>query len=76
VPAKAATKTAAPEKAEVQVKSTVPANLAAPAKQQWRRGSNSKVSSGSSNVNKEAAKVAAPSMAAVSTKVAAPAHQS
>ncbi len=58
------------------MKATVPANLAAPAKQQWRRGSNSKVSSGSSNANKEAAKVAAPSMAAVPTKVTAPAHQS
>ncbi len=58
------------------MKATVPANLAAPAKQQWHRGSNSKVSSGSSNANKEAAKVAAPSMAAVPTKVSAPAHQS
>jgi hypothetical protein len=58
------------------VKATMPANLAAPAKQQWRRGSNSKVSSGSSNNNKKAAKVAAPLMAAVPTKVAAPAHQS
>ncbi len=76
MPAKAATKTAAPEKAEAQVKAIVPANLVAPAKQQWRRGSNSKVSSGNSNVNKEAAKVAAPSMAAVPTKVTAPAHQS
>ncbi len=65
-----------PEKAEAQMKATVPANLAAPAKQQWRRGSNSKVSSGSSNANKEVAKVAAPSMAAMPTKVAAPAHQS
>jgi hypothetical protein len=58
------------------VKATVPANLAAPAKQQWRMGSNSKVSSGSSNANKEAAKVSAPSMAAVPTKVAVPVHQS
>ncbi len=76
MPAKAATKTAAPEKAEAQVKATVPANFAAPAKQQWHRGSNSKVSSSSSNANKEVAKVAAPSMAAVPTKVAAPVHQS
>ena len=76
MPKKAATKTAAPEKAEAQVKATIPANLALPAKQQWRRGSNSKVSSGSSNTNKEAAKVVAPSMAAVPTKVAAPVHQS
>ncbi len=58
------------------MKVTVPANLVAPAKQQWRRGSDSKVSSGSSNANKEAAKVAAPSMAAVPTKVTVPAHQS
>ncbi len=76
MPAKAATKTTAPEKAEAQVKTTVPTNLAVPAKQQWRRGSNSKVSSGSSNANKEAAKVAAPSMVAVPTKVAVPGHQS
>ncbi len=54
----------------------MPANLVASAKQQWRRGSNSKVSSGSSNANIEAAKVAAPSLAAVPTKVTAPAHQS
>ncbi len=54
----------------------MPANLAAPAKQQWHRGSNSKVSSGSSNAKKEAAKVAVPSMVAVPTKVTAPAHQS
>ena len=76
MPAKAATKTAAPEKAEVQVKAAVPANLAAPEKQQWRRGSNSKVSSGSNNANKEAAEVAVPSMAAVPTKVTALVHQS
>ncbi len=73
---KAATKKAAPEKAEAQVKALMPANLAAPAKQQWHRDSNSKVSSSSSNNNKEAAKVAAPPMAAVPTKVAAPVHQS
>jgi hypothetical protein len=71
-----ATKTAAPEKAEAQVKATVPANLVVPAKQQWCRGSNSKVSSGNNNANKEAAKVAAPSMAAVPTKVTALVHQS
>jgi hypothetical protein len=65
-----------PEKTEAQVKATMPANVVAPAKQQWRRGSNSKVSSGSSNNNKEAAKVAAPPMAAVPTNVAVPAHQS
>ncbi len=58
------------------MKAIVPANLVAPAKQQWHRGSNSKVSSGSSNANKEAAKVAAPSMAAVPTKVTVPAHWS
>ncbi len=71
-----ATKTAVPEKAKAQVEATVPANLVVSAKQQWCRGSNSKVSSSSSNANKEAAKVAAPSMAAVPTKVTAPAHQS
>ncbi len=76
MPAKAATKTAAPEKVEAQVKATMLANLAAPAKQQWHRGSNSKVSSGSNNANKEAAKVAVPSMAAVPTKVTALVHQS
>ncbi len=76
MPVKAATKTAAPEKAEAQVKATVPTNLAVPAKQQWHRGSNSKVSSSSSNAIKEEAKVAAPSMVAVPTKVAAQAHQS
>ncbi len=65
-----------PEKVEAQVKATVPENSAAPAKQQWCRGSNSKVSSGSNNANKEAAKVAVPSMAAVPTKVTALAHQS
>jgi hypothetical protein len=58
------------------VKATVPANLAVPAKQQWHRGSNSKVSSGSNNANKEAAKVAAPSMVAVPTKVTPLVHQS
>ncbi len=58
------------------MKATMPANFAVPAKQQWHRGSNSKVSIGSSNNNEEAAKVAAPPMAAVPTKVAAPAHQS
>ncbi len=56
------------------MKATVQENFAVPAKQQWRRGSNSKVSSGSSNANKEAAKVAAPSMVAVPTKVTVPPH--